>query len=215
MKTYTFTVAEHEEYGGLGFKPSWYPNGDPLPGMAVAHDILEHFPGDDGSVEGELQALGASLYIRGESGYTARYSMHPVEKHIGADFPLLWEHMQHEDHRDMVKECPKVRESSLLEQCRECVRYGVNDIEGNEVDPLPSKECRERMACWLAVGFKRAEKRYKGKCYEVAWSLFQPIQQEAGKLLKHAEEGMVLTVQVDFQRHKTHVSCDYPEGDNY
>jgi len=61
MKRYTFEVAEHEEYGSLGFKPSWYPKGDPLGGMAVAHDILEHFPKDDGSAEGEYMALGASL----------------------------------------------------------------------------------------------------------------------------------------------------------
>lgn len=50
MKTYVFTVKEHEEFGGLGLAPRWYPNGDPLGGMAAAH--VEHFPGDAGDTEG-------------------------------------------------------------------------------------------------------------------------------------------------------------------
>ena len=69
MKVYTFKVEEHEEYGSLGFKPSWYPNGAPLGGMTAAHDILEHFPNDNGGAESEFLALGAALWIRGDAKF--------------------------------------------------------------------------------------------------------------------------------------------------
>ena len=50
--------------------------------MAVAHDILEHFPHGDGSPADELRALGASLWIR--DGYHRNGA---AGENVGADLP--------------------------------------------------------------------------------------------------------------------------------
>ena len=69
MITKTFIIEEHEEYQTKGARPIDTPHADPLGGMSVAHDMLEHFHNDQGSVYEELMALGASYYVRGETGF--------------------------------------------------------------------------------------------------------------------------------------------------
>lgn len=206
-KRYKFTVAEHADYGTLGFKPSWYPAGDPLGGMAVAHDILEHFPKDDGSAEGEYQALGAALWIRGESGYFQRQgNVNSPEVHLASDFPMIWRIQCY------VKECPLVKDSKLMEQCRGIVRLGVKNIQEESSDTTPSSIAQENMARWIAKGYKRAEKRYKGtSSYTVAYRLFQAIEEASDKALAHAENGMELVVKVDYKNMECSTYMDYPE----
>lgn len=52
----------------------WIPKGAPREfnsggGMLVAHDVLEHTRDTTSSWEDELMALGALIFIRGETGY--------------------------------------------------------------------------------------------------------------------------------------------------
>jgi len=121
MKAYRFAVAEHAEFGGLGLVPKWYPTGDPLGGMAAAHDILEHFPNDDGSTEGELQALGAAIWVRGEGGVTfdshgGRYF--DLERDIPADFPEIWRHHAERHNSRWIDKPPRCRDAELLARCQ-------------------------------------------------------------------------------------------------
>ncbi len=206
-KRYKFTVAEHREYGSLGFKPSWYPAGDPLGGVAVAHDILEHFPKDDGSAEGEYQALGAALWIRGDSGYfQSRGNANPPAAHLASDFPMIWRIQGY------VKECPLVRDTVLMAQCREIVRLGVKNIQEESSTTTPSAIAQENIARWIAKGYKRAQKRYKDVgSWTVAEMLFRGIQEAADKALTHAEQGMELVVSVDFKNLEFRSFLDYPE----
>lgn len=79
-----FEAAEHEEFGSFGFRTKGRADFDPL--MAVAHDVLEHFPDDDQTLGGECQALGASLWIRGLTGYYERNgNVNPPPRHVAAD----------------------------------------------------------------------------------------------------------------------------------
>mgnify|MGYP001599717771 CR=1 FL=1 len=202
MKSYTFEVAEHEEFRTLGFKPSWYPKGDPLGGIGVAHDILEHFPKDDGSAEGEYMALGASLWIRGHAGY---YQNGTAAENIASDLPMVWGIQSH------VKPCGLSRDSEGIEQAREAVKHWAREFKYMEGSKLPSHEERERVARWIAKGYKRAQTRYRGiPSYKLAYDVFKPIEDAAEKALKYAEAGMVLTVCVDVSHCKVRVSCDYP-----
>jgi len=213
MKTYKFTVAENEQYGGLGFKPSWYPNGDPLSGMAVAHDILEHFAHDQGDAEGEFQALGAALFIRGDSGYFQRNgNVNSPEKHIGSDLSNIWQLHTDRDGRNNLRPCGVMCYHETMDQCRDVVKEGLKEFEEREQTEPSLRDC-ELIARWIAKGYKRAQsQRYaKHDSYTIAYSLFDPIAEQADKALKHAEEGMVLTVRVDFKALKVAVSCDYPQ----
>lgn len=83
-----FVCEEHEAYGGKGWKPTWFGGADPLGGQGVAHDILEHFPHDEGGAEGEFMALGAAYYIRGETGRLS--NMYSAEENLAADIPEIF-----------------------------------------------------------------------------------------------------------------------------
>jgi hypothetical protein len=212
MKTYRFTVAEHEEYGNLGFKPSWYPHGDPLGGMAVAHDILEHFPNDDGSAEGEFLALGAALYIRGDTGYFQRNgNVNEAKVHIASDFPMIWQALTDRDGRSTVKHVQKVRDTELLDRCREIVRLGIKNLEENGVEPedLPNHGTRELIARWLAKGYAKAARRYRMDQHTLSY-VFGKIEAEADKALKYAEAGQVFTVRLDLAHAEIHTELEYP-----
>ena len=210
-RTYTFDAAEHAEYGTIGFRPTWYKAGDPLSGMAVAHDILEHFPGDDGRAEGEYMALGAALWIRGEGGYWSN-SMYSPEEQIASDFDMIWGIQPH------VRPCGVAHDAALMARCRTAARLGRKNMRSNgrEVSEVPTAADCERIARWLAKGYQRARRRYgrRGAC-QVAWDLFKPIEEAAERALKYAEQGMRLTVRVDYTRCKVMTECDYPSEEEY
>lgn len=215
MRTYRFTVKEHEEYGSMGFAPSWYPNGDPLGGMGVAHDILEHFPHDKGDAEGEYMATGAGLWIRGDTGYFTRNgNVNRAEVHLASEVLQTWDYLTRRDGRSTLRPCglARNRNPELMEQCREIVRLAIQETEERGgINPL-NWENRELIARWIARGYMRAGKRYrKTPAYQVAYDLFGVIEERADTLLKHAEEGMVLTVRLSGQHPWVTVDCDYPE----
>lgn len=90
MIRFEFVVEEHKEYGMTGLRPKWMPDGDPLTGMATAHDCLEHVPESCrvGFAPGEFMALGAAVWIRAGGGYWAnKGSPVPPESHLASDFP--------------------------------------------------------------------------------------------------------------------------------
>ena len=91
-KTWVFECAEHSDFGTNGWKLKGQTNADPLQGMAVAHDILEHAPNGDMGVEDEMIALGASLYVR---EFTT--NMHSLGANCSPDVREVLAHAWYED----------------------------------------------------------------------------------------------------------------------
>lgn len=94
--TFEFVCAEHEEFGENGWRLKSQPDFDPLSGMAVAHDCLEHFT-DSADPADEFLALGAAMWIRDEN-YHARAGHHTTDpgKHISGDLPDIIRHIAYE-----------------------------------------------------------------------------------------------------------------------
>lgn len=205
MKAYTFTVERHENFGTNGFKPNWY-RGEPLGGMAVAHDILEHFPHDNGSAENEYMALGASLLIRGDYASDTNGT---AEENIASDLSTIWG-VQGE-----VRECSAVKDTDLLERTKKAVHYFRKELKYMEDCNKPKESDLENIARWIAKGYIKARHRYP-KAWAIYWDMFKPIEEQADRYLKHAEEGMLLTVIVNFARCEVlRVECDYPPENSY
>lgn len=62
MQKFTFVCKTHDEYGGLGWALKSKPHFEPLPGMTVAHDVMEHFPRDNATHSGMVDCCrGQSL----------------------------------------------------------------------------------------------------------------------------------------------------------
>jgi hypothetical protein len=213
MPTRKFTVARHEEFGTIGLVPQWYPNGDPLSGMAAAHDVLEHFPNDDGSTAGELMALGASLFTRGDGGYHNQYRHYDRVRDPASDIPMVWGYLLNRDGRGSLPACRPVRDHDALADGRAIITEAVPEMRHQfQRGDLPTVAERETMARWIARGYVRARRRYRGVVGGACAlaTVFMEIEREADRLLKHAEEGMELTVIVNVKRASVRVFCDYP-----
>jgi hypothetical protein len=190
MKKWKFVRKEHEDYGEDGWllvgAPSTY---QPLQGMGVAHDILEHFPNDSGSVEDELLALGAALYVRGEGGYWENWtrSMVSAGHHVASDvFNELG--MRYEGIENGIKSPGKTK---LLErhveewimQVTQYVRKEGRDYKYFNIWGL--KDYQEKVPGWLRRGYRKAQKRYEKKTSPSDLSyIFHLIEQGADRLLK-------------------------------
>jgi hypothetical protein len=74
MANARFIYEENTDIGYRGWRLKRHPNFDATTPEGVAHDLLEHRPGDNGTVLEEVAAQGAFMYVQVESGlYFERY----------------------------------------------------------------------------------------------------------------------------------------------
>lgn len=197
---FEFVCAEHKEYGHNGWRLKSQPNFDPLAGMAVAHDCLEHFS-DDGSVAAEYMALGASMFIRDEYFYNHKGKIETNPGvHIASDMPDIMRHILQESY-----EFPKAPRTYPLESevegwiNRMFQEYHRNIREEYDYKDLKlSVDIKRSIRSYLRIGYRKAKKRY-GRDHWGAQTLFREIEEKADKALKSAEEGTELHVIVDFR----------------
>lgn len=211
MKTYRFVCERHKEYGELGWRQEKQPDFDPLGGMAVAHDIMEHFPNGDESPADEFQALGAGIVVRGEDYYAQKgqFTTSPA-KNAASDVPEIIRHIIYENMH--LPEAPASRPlvAELEEHVREFVKESISLVE-SEFNEDENKEAMKAIVKqaggWFRVGIRRALRRYKGRLFETSWT-FSEIEKEADRLLKQQEaEGAILVVKVD----RGNVRCEIEE----
>jgi len=186
-----FVAKVHPDYGTLGWQPTWMPEADPLGGMAVAHDVLEHFPGDRGDAQGEFEALGAALWVRGQGHWWATYTpqIYTDPGHnLGAEYPDILMHVAYEGHG---LEPPKALGSRPLdaeveEWISEAWRTGRDGLEAG--DPLFEPELEPIVRQLVRRGYRRARRRYRGcSPWDLAW-LFDQIRRRAEEERDRREE---------------------------
>lgn len=166
-----FVIERHEEYGEVGLRLKSRPWFDPLGGVAVAHDLMEHFNDDDGTLAGELQALGASIYVRDFGCYFSQRGGYITEphKHIASDMleqvRLTLDRGEHELHdpgrtRALDDDYAESEiQATLTEACR--LIRAEEILDGDLPDWLKGDEQRRRFVGWLRRGFRRARRRYR------------------------------------------------------
>lgn len=191
-----FKLKEHEEYGMNGWLMVGAPNTYvPLTGMAVAHDLLEHRRNDQGTVEDELLAFGAILYIRGEGGYWARKgNVHPPGHHLGSeiadDLGVKYEGIslgiQDPGRTRPLEDHVEEWITDAIREARVHIREYMNN--GHASDPIVDKsqveEYLSRVVGWIRRGYRMTAKRYHGiPSYNLAY-LYAQIEEQADKLLK-------------------------------
>lgn len=189
-----FICEKHEEYGTLGWRPESNPGFDPLSGMAVAHDTLEHARDTTESVADELQALGAMIHVRGQA-YFARLGKVNTQPSYHMSSELLdmlrkisaGEISPIEDHR--ATECAEI--SAELDALIEYIR-AENQAEYNEAIEI-SEDTIRNIRAWVTIGYRKAKKRY---AQVDALTMFIDIESRADEFLCVAEEGDKLTVHV-------------------
>lgn len=206
---YKFVCAVHEDFGEKGWKLKNMPAFDPLGGMAVAHDVLEHLPNDD-STSGEIMALGAMMYVRGHEYFHAKGSRDTrpsyhfsgeladllLKVHSGEWVPLSEvRHVRtHEDVQEEIDNGIALVRKYLREEKEE---------EGYKLDTKTENIVRGL----LAYGYRRAVRRYKNVSRWDLLEAFVNIEKRADDELKWAEEGEGYELNVRL-RWKTMVTTD-------
>ena len=191
----TFEHAQHQDYGTWGWKLAGDNKMDPLAGMAVAHDTLEHFPGDDATtIEGEFKALGAALWIRGDGQYWARHSaMNPrAGSHILADIETIWGLYDSGDatfrkapRTVPLTEEPEVEIAFAVKRATEQLAHNADHDE----DEAARREFVQDSVGWLRIGYRAAKRRYAGLQAYWVCDMFHEIEVAADKALRDATEG--------------------------
>jgi hypothetical protein len=189
----SFIYKEDQEYGNLGWvelnAPDCFNTGD---GRLVAHDTLEHFKPIYGnySVEDELLALGASMYIRGEQGYFADRHSPSIPDQYSPDVERCIAVLLNNSVSTITR---KVRAIPCEEDLQETVHKACTEynylLEGTVV---PAK-LQEHVKHLLRAGYRKAAKRFHGDA-SGACNLFMQIEAAVNNVTKYADEGDMLVV---------------------
>lgn len=215
MRTFRFVYDNHKEHDYEGWRLESQPGFDPVGGLGVAHDILEHFPGGDSSPADEFMALGAALIIRGDQGYWHQrtpFNPHP-HKHVASDFPEILSHVVWGDMdlADPGRTKPvEDYDYLIIDTIKEARRLLNSEYEEDE-------RARYVKLLWPALGWMRrgmrkAMARYRGQRMDWALYTFIGIEKEVNRITKDAQLGDKIEVRVDVKNGSWDVvgaGCEY------
>ncbi len=203
---FEFVHERHEDHGTYGWRPSWEPLFEPLGGMTVAHDCLEHHPRFVKGAAEEIMAFGAMVYTRAVPGY---FVNNGPEFNMGGGFPEMFscyrEHgmataprvfLRDRDVNDLIDEiCSEGRRVIYSE-----LEHGCGDDETQEEMRLEVPAFIENARRYMRLGYRFTRERFGPLREHAASAMFCTIEQEADKQLNWAEVGDILQVKVNFTR---------------
>lgn len=209
MITATVEVKRHEEYGELGLQIIGREWAEPLDGTVIAHDLLEHFPRDNGDIEGELMALGASLHVRDGANYYYRVGRVISDPAPNFASDLLMQVSSYGGDNYTLRPIA----SRAIEDLDDYILRAVKTARSNFPDEF-GDSCKladsflaqpTRVIGWMRRGYRRAVRRYGDV---PSWKLCQTFinaANAANKFLKHSEEGYRAKIQIDVRSEQTRV----------
>lgn len=221
MLTRFFECREHEEFGSLGWAMVGKPAFDPLGGMTVAHDILEHFPNDNGSVEDEFMALGASLLVRdGNVYYAQKGSRYSAGANIASDFVEHYHVMCRERSGFSFQEpgrtqTPRDIESDLDTIFHEGRKILQAELEPEDYNEFFSPQQQAKARGWFIRGYRKACRRYRNIEPFRLCVVFTAIEQKADKLLEYAKIGQRMKIAVNIKAEKVIAGIEDIENEYY
>lgn len=207
MRYHIFNIVQNDESGMLGFQFEGRRWADPLGGMAAIHDVLEHMRDDDGSVEGELMAMGASFLVRGEEFYaiSGSYNTSPGY-HWSAELAEQIRYMD-DSGRRTLRDPGKVPlgDDNVTawtdEAIEEARRNWLSENDDMELPAwlAPGPESF-KIHGWVRKGYMRAVRRYRklNPFNGFLAQTFRTAEKELDAILRRADEGQRVSVGFDF-----------------
>lgn len=87
-RRYVFEMSSDSD--AWGWRPTWFANAKAGGPAFVMHDVMMHVEPPDGTLEAELQAFGADLYIRGEGRMAERLIGCSWAEIVGPELSVLY-----------------------------------------------------------------------------------------------------------------------------
>jgi hypothetical protein len=173
------------------------PNGLTLT-YGIPHDIMDHFPDDNNSIESELLAIGALLYVRDQDFSTVfdHVVRHPPATQMAASISLLYSYLcSREKNNGKLFECPLAPCGSSYSNLMGKISEGDDDILEDALVRLRSKEDNTHFDVededllhiqqyiddatpWLVKGYLDAMDRYGNNSRADIRDIFIALQQE-------------------------------------
>lgn len=216
-----FEYREDEEFGGEGWIPSAYPHFNAASGFSLVHDVLEHFPEDDGDLAGELKAFGSMINVRYLGGWQPirGYNYHTPAQNMGSELGQFLQELGY-----CSKELKSPPHTYKVEEYAECMiqdtlveaklSYFANlDSEKEPIDRGDIDKLLQEMASWMRIGYRQSVKRYYNACNCELSHLFTRMERAVSKI--GGDFGQELTVSVHPRRLEFSVDVRYPYEEEY
>ncbi len=207
-------IDRDDDSGWEGLRPLWM-TGDPVVGMAVAHDILEH-AADGGRLE--LQALGSIVYVRGLNGYFSNRLRNDPADNIGSEFENLAMLWVGDSLPDPPPSRPIVGEFSDAEEIiQNSVYRGLSFVRsmGLEDSTFLDRGARDRCIGWMRDGFRKSRRRWRKTTPWMVFETFRQIETVVDKFLLRTDvtsyRGLEVTITVDVGRAICHIDEEYDD----
>ena len=178
-----FVWAPNMGAGSMGWRMLGQPTFTPASPRLVAHDIIEHGPHDNGSLEDELRAVGAVVFVRLTSGAIFTDSDYdggpmPLPELAASFFKLVMHNAMCDGVRLDLIEPPgnepldaatygtgqdEVLQQGVTLAAQQLPNYAIPDgCSKAQRDALCSKDSQRRMLGWARLGYREAYARYFG-----------------------------------------------------
>lgn len=219
---------EDQNFGGVGLGLADMPRNDDTnaatDGLLIAHDLLEHVNGARaiGTIEDELEALGAIWFVRGQFHELRRDnvgSAYTVHQNIASDVVRMFRDWFYGAHLDT--KAPRTRpcdaDADFLEVIACAERDMRRELDSDE-DPREVvrrlREYRRVILPRMRIGYRKAARRFKGDAY-AANRLFWEVAEAVGRVFKGGElfEGQRFELVYGIDDGRAFARCDESYGD--
>ena len=227
--TTVYLVAQTDDMTGIlglaieGLSQSQGETNSASEGALIAHDLIEHVNGIKaiGSIDDELEALGAIWYVRGQWGDLTRNavrSMYSVEENIASDVTRMFrDHVDGGQHVSYVNLNSKpVQADDYLQTILECADKTYLGEFNNDED-----ERTKAVEAWAAYrtvalkrmrrGYAKARRRWEKHGHYAANNRFWSIAEAVEPYCKPEYEGQRFKLSYD----KNGACCDEVYAEDY
>ena len=200
---------EDHESGAKGFRVRGMGFTEPGGAMTLAHDLLEHFPNDKGTLEEELIAHGAMLHIRHPYYWGGNTK---TAEAIGGGFEFIDSYFR--DTGASFRPCGKTKPLSddLEYELESIYLAGLTSFDNNDQEVASWMNDQEAVMGWLRKGYRKAVRRYAamhaigGTPVEFFWELERNINRI---LSRHLVTGDQFKVILNFKRFSINIEEFY------
>lgn len=211
MLTHRFYWEEWEDVGSWGFRAVERPDFDPITGMGIAHDILEHLPADPMHVGGEFMAMGAVMLIRCDTGWFARNNPYNPDglHHLASEFIQMWHQYEGASHfmpAPVDHSAAPFRDADIEERfqiaCQKGRKLILSEFSYDGICPKEVREFCDIGLLWMRIGYREAKRRYRDHDPFTLSYFFDDLTEIAKIAEKHCEEGIPgpeLHIKTDFR----------------